>query len=128
VKNACIACMDSADCNDGGVGPRLCNTAIPRCTEPCDDQDAGECLNTGSSGNPIPQACAAGLGFPFCVECTQQGPSSECTPRAAGAYCYGLPSGACGCRSDADCPDGGLCQAPTGPIGIRFCAGSQPLM
>ena len=128
VKNACMACMDSADCNDGGVGPRLCNTAIPRCTEPCGGDAADECLTTDSSGNPIPEACAAAQDFPACVECPLLGVSSWCASRAAGAYCYGLPSGACGCRNEADCPDGGVCQAPSGPSGLRFCAGSQPLM
>jgi hypothetical protein len=127
VKNACIACMTAADCNDGGVGPRLCNTAIPRCTESCGGDAADECLTMDSSGNPIPEACA-GQTLPICVECPMVGVSSWCASRAAGAYCYGLPSGACGCQTDADCPDGGLCQAPSGPSRLRFCAGSQPLM
>jgi hypothetical protein len=126
VKNTCIACTDNADCNDGGIGPRLCNTAIPRCAASCGDQDADVCLSISS----IPEACAVNQGFPYCVECTliQPGVSSECMGRTGGRYCWGLPSGACGCSDDSDCPDGGECQGPSGPQGtLRFCAGWSPL-
>jgi hypothetical protein len=125
VNNACIACMGNADCNDGGAGPRICNTDIPRCAAPCGDQDAADgCLDISS----IPEACAYNQGYPYCVECTQMGVSSECIGRTGGRYCYGLPSGACGCMNDGDCPDGGQCQGPSGPQGIlHFCAGWSPL-
>jgi hypothetical protein len=114
VDNVCMACMDDLDCNDGGEGSRVCNKAIPRCATRC-DQDSSACDNLG----PLPYACLAPQGYPWCAECTDQ--DSQCVGRPGGTRCLGLPSGACGCRDDNDCPDGGRCQPPSGLSPLRFC-------
>jgi hypothetical protein len=113
VNSVCIACMDDPDCNDGGAGSRVCNKAIPRCATRC-DQDSSACEGLG----PLPYACLAPQ-YPWCAECTDE--DSQCVGRPGGTHCFGLPSGACGCLDDGDCPDAGRCQPPSGLSRLRFC-------
>jgi hypothetical protein len=114
VNNVCIACTGDPDCNDGGsTGSRVCNKAIPRCATRC-DQDSAACDGLG----PLPYACLA-PEYQWCAECTDQ--DSQCVGRPGGTHCYGLPSGACGCLDDGDCPDAGRCQPPSGLSHLRFC-------
>jgi hypothetical protein len=116
----CVSCTQDSDCNDGGSS-RLCNQSIPRCTARCTLQNMTPCLLVMDSS--LPEVCAADLGLPYCVECTMEGDNAaECRSRIGGTHCFGLPSGACGCLDDSDCPDGGRCGPPVGASQLQFCA------
>jgi hypothetical protein len=125
--NVCVSCTQDSDCNDGGTGSRMCNREIPRCTTPCTAEEAGACRSMGPGGTQ--EACAIDYGY--CVECTEKADqSSECMmpPHIGGTHCFGLPTGACGCLDDGDCPDGGHCGPAIGPSQLRFCAAPALLL
>ncbi len=112
IRGSCVACQTSNDC----PADFLCNQAIPRCATSC-ATDVTACTKL-----TMQRACG-GPSYPYCVDCTQEGANApECENNFTGTYCFGIPSGACGCRQDTDCPspDKPHCQAPN-PWNLQFC-------
>jgi hypothetical protein len=113
IRGSCVACQQPSDC----APSMLCNNGIPRCATSC-AADPTACLKLST-----PQACASSKGFPYCVDCLDEGANaSECAGNPTGTYCFGTPSGSCGCKQDSDCPsaDKPHCQDPS-PWGLQFC-------
>ncbi len=106
----CYACTADSGCSPGMV----CVTEIPRC--------ATSCLNNPNACAPLPDQFCGLPQVPYCVECSNPGPMApQCMGNKAGTFCFGPPTGACGCMSKSDCPGDGSCELGHGPLGLRFC-------